>query len=311
MGVDVGGLTAVVLTHRRPRLATSLVNSLVTREGIPHDRIILVVDREGGLADEQLQQSLRVIRLTTNSGPAAGFRVGMAEAFRDPSTLYAYVCEDDVELTGLPMPRLQDLLLEMRGHQLRTGRPIGAVVAYGRRFRPRRGGTTLPYIPTRGGPRLQQVDVAAWGATIVSRQVHDAGIRPDDYWFFGYEDFDFFLKIAARGLDVLVDRDSADATAATAEIVQTHGAGNVSQRPTDREEPWRAFYVARNYFELARRHGDPTWSLWHLALSARRMWLAPDGATRRAIAAGLIQGLARRGGRNPRYTRTIGEWPVG
>jgi hypothetical protein len=299
---------AVVLTHRRLRLATSLVRSLIADEGFPPEHVVLVVDREGGLEDPALEASIRLIRLETNSGPAAGFRAGLDAAFEDPAVAFAYLCEDDVGLLGLPTPRVGSLRAAGAEHESVSGADVGAVVAYGRRFG-KRPGTTDPYVPDPDGPTLQHVDVAAWGATLVSRRVADAGVRPDDLWFFGYEDFDFFLRIQACGLDVLVDRDSALAVAATTSTLAGRDAALSGQRPDDAMEPWRAYYVARNFFELARRHGDLRWLLWHLIYSARRFQLATTWSERRATLIGLSHGLVQHYGRHPRYVRLMGELP--
>jgi hypothetical protein len=193
-------------------------------------------------------------------------------------------------------------------HHGRGGAEVGAVVAYGRRFVGHRG-TTDPFLPDPDGPRLQPVDVAAWGATLVGRRVLDEGIRPDDLWFFGYEDFDFFLRIRAAGLSVLVDRDSGLAVAATTSTLAGRDAAHSGERPDDAMEPWRAYYVARNFFELARRHGDARWLLWHLVYSVRRLQLAATWAERRAALIGLSHGLVRHYGRNPRFVRVTGELP--
>ena len=299
---------AVVLTHRRRRLATELVRSLLSDEGFPPERVVLVVDRDGGLEDRELEAAIRVIRLAVNSGPAAGFRAGLDAAFADPTVSFAYLCEDDVGLMGLPVPRVADLRAEVEAYERRSGRRTGAVLAYGRRFG-WRGGATAPFLPDPAGPRLQPVDVGSWGALLVSRRVHDAGLRPDDYWFFAYEDFDYFLQISRTGLAVLVDRDSGLATAASTSTLAGRDAALRDERPDDRDEPWRAYYVARNMFELARRYGDRRWIAWHLAYSVRRFQLASSWAERRALLAGLRDGVLRRSGRDNRYVRTLGELP--
>jgi hypothetical protein len=299
---------AVVLTHRRRRLATSLVRSLIADEGFPPDRIVLVVDREGGLEDPTLEARVRLIRLETNSGPAAGFRAGLDAAFEDSSVAFAYLCEDDVGLLNLPAPRVGLLRAAVEEHQTTDGIDVGAVVAYGRRFG-RRHGTTDPFVPDPDGPRLQHVDVAAWGATLVSRRVFDKGVRPDDLWFFGYEDFDFFLKIRASGLAVVVDRESGLAVSVATSTLAGRDAALSGQRPDDAMESWRAYYVARNFFELARRHGDRRWLLWHLVYSVRRLQLATTWPERRATIVGLSHGLIHRYGRHPRYVRVMGELP--
>src|SRR3954464_223912 len=112
---------AVVLTHRRRRLATALVRSLIADEGFPPDRIVLVVDREGGLDEPALEASVRLLRLTTNSGPAAGFRAGLDAAFEDPAVAFAYLCEDDVGLMGLPAPRVASVRSAVEEHQAGGG----------------------------------------------------------------------------------------------------------------------------------------------------------------------------------------------
>ena len=77
-------------------------------------------------------------------------------------------------------------------------------------------------------------------------------------------------------------------------------------RPRDSEEPWRAYYVARNYFSLARRHGSSSWILAHLAYSARRIQKSRSRAERAAILEGSATVCAGNWGR----TRPICERPV-
>lgn len=297
---------AVVVTHRRPRLATELVRCLIGTEGFAPSRVILVVDGEGGLDDPRLEAAIQVHRRHSHSGPAAAFRDGLRAAFADPQVHYAYLCEDDVLLLGLPAPRVDNLRRLVRQHEASGEHTVGAVVAYGRRFG-QRPGVTNPYLPTDAGPDLQSVDVAAWGATLVTRAVIEAGVLPDDHWFFAYEDFDFFLRMRRAGLDVLVDRASAQATAAATTTSAGRAEALNGHRPDDRDEAWRAYYVARNVFELTRRHGDSRWLLWHFLYSARRWQVATSGKERRAIARGLMHGLLGRSGRHPRYVRGIGE----
>ncbi len=140
----------------------------------------------------------------------------------------------------------------------------------------------------------------------MSRRVVERGVLPDEAWFFGYEDFDFFCRVRAAGLGVLVDTESARVAA---EVQTTSGRDQAlsGDRPVDADEPWRAYYVARNFFHLARAHGRASWLAWHLAYSARRMQLAASGAERRATLHGLLDGARWRYGPHPRYLRDKGE----
>ena len=299
-------VAAVVLTHRRPRLATEVVRSLVELEDLPPERVVVVVNGSGGLDDASLEARVRMVRLPHNLGPAGGFGAGMAAAFADPSVHWAYLCEDDVGLFSLPSPRLADIVGRAESRGGLPGRPVGAVVAYGRRF-VGRGSHTVNLVPPAGSAEeLVPVDVACWGATLLGRRVFDAGIVPDAEWFFGLEDFDFFCRVRQGGFEVLVDAESARAVADQ----QTSAGRNEVlglQRPTDESESWRSYYHSRNSILLARRHGRPSWHVWHLAYAARHLQKATGRDQRRAILRGLWDGALGRFGENPEYGRTQGE----
>jgi GT2 family glycosyltransferase len=297
-------VTAVVLTYRRPRLAGEMVRTLLRQEGFSPHRVVLVVNGDGGLDDPQLEASVRTIRLPVNTGPAGGFRAGLLAAFEDPETQWAYLCEDDVGLFELPTPRVWDVLERLEQHCGEEMDTIGAVVAYGRRFVGR--GNSVNVVPEPSAPPFVPVDVAAWGATLVARTVVERGVLPAPEWFFGFEDFDFFSRVRASGLRVLLDSVSARA-AARVQTSAGREAALSKDRPGDTEEPWRAYYVARNYLHLARAHGSLSWQAWHIAYSARRLQVAPTKAERIATVHGLIDGLLRRWGQHPRYGRTTGE----
>ncbi len=244
-----------------------------------------------------------MVWLEENFGPAAGFGAGLLHAFADPKTRWAYLCEDDVGLFGLPTPRVVDLVVRLqREPELAE---TGAVVAYGRRFVGR--GHSENVVPGPDEPDLVPVDVAAWGATLIDRRVVDRGVLPDPDWYFGYEDFDFFCRVRASGLQVMVDAASAR-VAAEVQTSEGRDEAMAGLRPNDADEPWRAYYVARNFVHLARAHGTASWTGWHFAYSARRMQLASSNAERVATAHGLVDGMRRRLGAHPRYLRNKGEY---
>jgi GT2 family glycosyltransferase len=302
-------VVAVVLTYRRRRLAGDVTRSLIDVEGFDPRRIIVVVNGDGGLDDPGLEERVRMLRLPENLGPAAGFGAGLTEAFSDPSVQWAYLCEDDVGLFDIPAPRVADVLERTTSAAPTVPGPIGAVVSYGRTFT-RRGGHTENTVPPLDAPHgMAIVDVACWGATMVSRAVVEAGIAPDPDWFFGYEDFDFFCRMRAGGFSLMVD---AVAARAVSDQQTSEGRADAlkADRPVDTEESWRAYYVARNYFTFARRHGRPSWIAWHLAFSVRRLQLAGSRAERLAYIRGLYDGFRGRLGLNGRYRSEQGELPL-
>jgi hypothetical protein len=303
----LAGVAAVIVTYRRRRLAGDLVRSLLAVEGFDPAQVVVVVSGDGGLDDVDLEKSVRMLRLPTNVGPAAGFRHGLIEVFADPSIEWAYLCEDDVGLFDFPVPRVVDVITRLSTHRGNDG-PAGAVVAYGRTFSGH-GGHTVNSVPLAAPDGLAPVDVACWGATLVSRAVVDAGVLPDPEWFFGLEDFDFFCRVRAAGLSVLVDVTAARAVA-DQQTSQGRADALAPHRPVDTDEAWRAYYVARNFFSFARRHGKRRWLAWHLAYSVRRLQLAGGGIERRAYLHGLWDGMLGRLGANPRYQSQHGEFPL-
>lgn len=301
---EVAEVAALVLTHRRPRLATEVVRGLIEFERIPPHNIFLVVNGEGGLLDPELERSVQVVKLAENIGPAGGYRAGLLHIAAVTSVPWVYICEDDIGLFELPAPRI-GRVIEAVGQLPRSDR-VGAVVAYGRHL-DRRTGLASVHKVTNASPRFETVDVAAWGATLLSRSVLDAGVIPDASWFFGFEDFDFWLHVQKVGFAVLVDNESARVTSGRG-VGFSREESFADERPNDAEEPWRAYYLARNFLELRRRWGTPRWTFWHLVKSARRLQLAPDGAHRRALVVGLRDGFLRRLGKNSEFQRVEGEF---
>ena len=297
------GVTAVVLTFRRPRLASDVVRSLLEVEGFAPERIVVVVNGEGGLDSPDLEDAVRLVRLPSNLGPAGGFRAGLVEAFTDPGCRWAYLCEDDIGLFDLPAPRVADLVARVEADSV-THPAVGAVVAYGRSF-VGRGAHTVNVVP--GSADLVPVDVACWGATLVDRRVVDSGVLPDDELFFGVEDFDFFCRVREAGWEVLLDGVAARSVA---DQQTTEGRDRAIReaRPNDTAEAWRSYYHARNSVELSRRHGRPTWYAWQLAYSARHLQASRSGEERRAIVRGLWDGARGRLGQHPDYGRGAGEY---
>jgi hypothetical protein len=305
---QIQSVTAVVLTHMRPSLAGDVTRMLLEKEGLAPDRVIVVVNGEGGLDDPELESSVRMLRLPRNLGPAGGFRSGIAEAFKDRGTDWAYLCEDDISLLPLPSPRLAGLMDRVRAREA-DGHAVGAVVAFGRDF-VGRGAHTVNVVPAEGTRHdLALTHVGSWGATVLSRAVVDAGVDPDVNWYFGLEDFDYYCRIREAGFEVLVDAQGARAVAAQQ---SSQGRDEVlrDRRPTDVGEAWRAYYHARNAFAIARRHGTPSWHMWHMAYSLRRLQRSRGRAERSAILHGLWDGARGRLGEHPRYVRRVGEVPA-
>lgn len=299
---DIENVAALVLTHRRPRLAGDVVRALIEVEGFPARSVYLIVNGEGGIDDKALEERVNVLRLPRNMGPAGGYGQGLRHVHAESDAHWIYLCEDDVGLFDIPSPRVGRLIREV--DRTDTDR-VGAVVAYGRRLRPRTGFAPVHQVAASASG-LEPVDLAPWGATLLSRSVLDDGIFPDPAWFFGFEDFDYWLQVRQAGYALLLDVEAARAVTDRASGVG-RDASFAGQRPNDSEEAWRAYYLSRNFLELRRRWGRPTWTGWHLLKSLRRLQLAPSRQHRVAVLEGLRDGFLGRLGKHQGYQRKQGE----
>jgi len=302
-------VSALVLTHSRPKLAEASVNMLLLAEGIPPENVFLVVNGVGEPTKQTLTAGINIVRLPKNIGPAGGFKEGLKQLISRTSSDWFYLCEDDICLLSLPTPRVTETLKALTSwEKLNQHRPVGAVVAYGRVL-DEASGRTLPHTFADCGSRFEPIDVAAWGATLVHRDVVERmAVLPDAALFFGYEDFDFFYRVKKAGFQLVSDRLAEEAVG--------EGATDIGRRklfagvrPSDNEEVWRFYYAARNFIELARRHGKRRWILSHCVLSFRRWQLAGFSSNvAKAIVAGLIDGFRGTLGRNDRWQRSDGEY---
>ncbi|MGH2663998.1 MAG: glycosyltransferase family 2 protein [Actinomycetota bacterium] len=292
--------TALVLTYRRPRLATEVVRNLMDVEGLPADQIVLVVNGQGGLDDPDLESRIRILRLAENLGPAGGLARGLEHLHDVSETPWIYVCEDDSARLNLPSPRLADVIARTERFEGQSPVPVGAVLSSGWDVDGRTGRTSRHSLPTDTRP-LVDVDYGEWWATLLSRRVLDAGVVPDETLFWWAEDLDFFLRVRSAGFRVLMDVAAArHRTTVTREPSAVNSLGR-------EDEPWCSYYMARNPFRIGRRHGGFRWTMWHLLKSVRRFQLAPSSAHRAAIAHGLIDGLRGRTGKNLAFVREVGE----
>ena len=301
-------VAAVVLTHRRPRLATTVVRSLVDQEGLAPERVVVVVNGSGGLEDPELEERVRMIRLGRNLGPAGGFATGMEAAFDDPLTRWVYLCEDDVGLYSLPCPRLADVVRRAECLVAADGTRIGAVVAYGRRF-VGRGVHTLNHVPPEGIPyelvprRRGELGSDAVGTTGVRRR-HRA--RPG-------------VVLRPGGLRLLLSGPTKGGSK------YWSMPSRPGRWPTSRRRSGGPAHRSQTVRRTNTRSGGSTTtfaipSKWcggtETPRGIRGNWpMRPGISSRRAggrsasaIVRGLWDGARGRRGEHPSYGRSVGEW---
>ena len=165
-------VSAVVLTHRRPRLASMVVRSLIEREGL--------LSRPSRGRGQRVRGSRRPnigVQHPSRSDCRAtsGRPVDSVPGWRllSPTPPCTGPISARTTSGSSPCPA-RGWPTSWVGREWRSqspGRPVGAVVAYGRRF-VGRGAHTVNLVPAAGIPEyeLVPVDVASWGATLLARR---------------------------------------------------------------------------------------------------------------------------------------------
>ena len=249
-----------------------------------------------------------MVRLPANTGPAGGFRAGLIEAFADPvHPVGLPVRGRHRPLRPSPTPPRRPRRPGRGRSAARAARPE-PLVAYGRTF-VGRGAHTVNLVPPPGAPGdFTPVDVACWGATLVSRAVVEAGVLPDPEWFFGLEDFDFFCRVREAGFEVLVDDDAARRVAD--QQTDAGRGGGVARPAARRRRRGVAGLLPRPEFVRPDPPARPA-QLVRLAAGllgpspAEGPW--PGRAGRhRSTACGTAPSAGW--GENPRYVRRVGEF---
>lgn len=289
---------AAVLMVDRVDLAQETVRWLLG-SGVDREVVRVYVNGSKATLDTAVVGTIEHVQLQTNLGPAGGMARAVRDANDDDRLDWVVLCEDDV---GVHLSGLDYLAPALRAARGREGAQVGAVVAYGRRMGA--VGRSVPSVPVHVEPELQPVEVAAWGATVVNLAATRGGVSPDETLFFGYEDFDFFLRLRHAGWQVLLH-----APVAARLGLSPHPSGRstayAGRRRVDDTDPWRRYYEARNFVHLARRHGTWRWRVDHLVSSMKRArhggpahWLA--------IGRGLLDGYRGVTGQDDHYVRGRG-----
>ena len=237
------GVAAVVLTFMRPRFAgdVTVVRSLESRAS--RRAVVVVVNGSAASMIPRWSRRSRWSGWPRNTRSGRGVPSWDGDGIREPSTRWAYLCEDDVGLFTLPTPRVRDVIAQIAdrgpsGTDLRRcGRRLWA------RFVGRGAHTDNVRAPARRPVGLTPVEWPAGGPPWCRERWSKPG-PPRPQWFFGLEDFDFFCRVREAGFGVLVDERAARAGGHPADLGRDETLQSATERPNDTDEAWRAYYHA-------------------------------------------------------------------
>jgi GT2 family glycosyltransferase len=190
---------AFIMTYERPQEVLIMIDNLFSQTFPPEK--ILVVDNSATLSTRDAvaqlnHQRVEYLRVGHNSGPAGAAHHGMKHLSALGYTWIYWGDDNDPPRTADAFERV----LELRD----ADPEIGALGAFGTRFS--NAGARMKKIPTGALKKVLEVHSISGGNTLIinARVIEKAGL-PDPDLFFGFEEFDYCLRIRKSGYKLLVN----------------------------------------------------------------------------------------------------------
>lgn len=248
-------LFGVLVTFRRPdALAETL--QVVAAQTRPIDHLV-VVDNDPSPRTREVVETFaplaEYLPAPENLGAAGGIVLGMERVLREAADRDVVVILDDDD----PPPGVDvfELLWSFRAEVGATDDHVGAVGMIGVRFDHRRGRVVWVSDDELAANRVVSVDAIGGGLIPLYSvaAIRDVGLPRADL-FFGFDDFEFGLRLRAAGwsmycLGPLFLRARAGLGELNMDVVPSRMLGPVS---------WRRYYSLRNLIWLLRDQGNTT-----------------------------------------------------
>jgi glycosyltransferase involved in cell wall biosynthesis len=294
--IDGPSYAAVLVTYRRPALVKTALDAAVGQTRPPG--VVIVVDNDADpLVRAEVQArgagvtELVYVGSPVNGGPAGGLQRGLDQLDAiDPAGAHAHVLllDDDDPLPG---PDTVERLLDLRRQLDLASTPVGGIGLVGARWDDRRARLHRPSDDELHG--AVRVDYLGGGqAPLYDRAALRAVGGLDASLFFGFDDLELAMRLAAAGYELFADGD------AWLELRHRHGRiGLASEIRRDGAQPaWRAYYGTRNLILITRSHRTLRQSVIVTARPLAAAVIRRENL--RATARGIVDGwLGRRGAR--------------
>lgn len=248
-------VTAVVVTHDRPRLLEQTLDALAAQSHKP--TAVVVVDNASGPETRQLlavRHDVQVCRLEENSGGAGGFATGVDVALRAGAD-WIWLLDDD----AVPHVDALELLLDQLPQVgSKVGALCSAVEEFGglalqhrRYFEP----ATLREPVVKGeayGEHLVRIDTGSFVGFLLNANAARANGLPNRDFFLAYDDTEYSLRLGVAGWSLWLVPASVIDHRRTA-----------SGRLRNARFGLKHYYNLRNQLAVFRRYGcAPRWRLW-------------------------------------------------
>jgi GT2 family glycosyltransferase len=239
-------LGAFVTTHHRPAVLRQTLERMLRQTRPPE--YVLVIDNGSDPATERVVRGFDAARIGYhrmghNGGPAGASAYGLRRLADEGFDWILCGDDDDPPLTDDTLERLMRIVQTAE-------QPLGMVGATGTPWDWQQGRRVLQFpLPERG---ICYVDVVGGSKVpIVSRSVVEQVGVPNAAFFFGYDDFEYCLRIRRAGYRIAVDAELFRCYAGLLRPEDRKSRPRGTPRP--RHEIWRQYYSTRNYIYFMRR----------------------------------------------------------
>jgi len=246
-------LFGVLITFRRPDELSECLRA-VAAQTRPLDHLVVVDNAPGERTRAivaELAPGARYVAAPENLGPAGGIALGMSEVLPDAADHDVVMILDDNDPP--PGDDVFALLWDFRAEVAATDPKVGAVGMIGVRFDHARGRVVWVSDDELRAHRAVPVDAIGGGLMpfYSAAAIRDVGLPRADL-FFGFDDFEFGLRLRAAGwsmytLGPLFLRARAGLGELDMDLVPSRALGPVS---------WRRYYSLRNLVWLLREQGN-------------------------------------------------------
>ena len=263
---------AFIMTYERPEVLQKTIAKL-QNQSLPPE-LILVVDNSDTTRTEELvislnSENIEYFRVGYNAGPAGAAKIGL-QTLTAKGFDWIYWGDDDDPPRDVQV--FQQLFEGVTGL---TNRGVKLGIFGGK------GGSLNKWtgrISSLSNRELQEasfveVDSVPGGQDmLVNSEVIKAGILPDEKLFFGFEEFDFCLKVKSAGFSIYIDAanwlETRRNSGLTAKAYRWRGRSFGNKEYLQRE-----FYSTRNLLEIFYRHRYYSAFLFFMLKSVVKMFL--------------------------------------
>lgn len=263
---------AFIMTYERPRELKQTIQKLI-KQSLPPE-YLLVIDNSTSTETQEMMEELTsptigFYKMGYNAGPAGAAKMGLEKLASMGFDWIYWGDDDDPPQDDLEIEYLFGGIIYLQ----EKGIQAGMIGGKGGRFNTLTGRIkSLSNQQLREGPCVEVDSVPGGHSMLVNSEVVKAGVLPDEKLFFGFEEFDFCLRIKSNGFKIFIRTEKWLKERVKTGNTDPHYRWKGSSFGKT-EKVWRGYYSTRNLLEIYRKNHFFSAFLFLLIKSVLKMGL--------------------------------------